>query len=522
MPARHDSQSSSWRVAAFVLAAFFLLLVARFWHPVYGFSRFIQLDSSNDEAKITAFKTLPIYVYRNTGGYDGLYYAQIANDPSLSNPELTRATDNLGYRARRILPAALAWLLAGGKPAWIVQVYSLLNVAAWLCLALLLWRLLEVGDVRSLLAWSGVLFSAGALESVRFALTDLVALAILAGAMLGLERARTKTAIGLLAAAALARETSLLGLTGLIGRPWLSLRNLIRVFAVSLPLLAWLAYIRWRTGPANPGWGNFALPFAGFIGKWRDDLIHSFHPNPDHRWLIWTTLLTSVGLTAQTAYLLARPQWTNPWWRIGTSYVVLMLFLGTAVWEGFPGAATRVLLPLTLAFNVLATRSRAPISWLLVGNVGLVSGLLILSDVHHDPREMAAARLDGIAVIAREDQGWYGVEHTSRHTWSWSDGSGDVSIEAWPKVGSDLRLEFALRSLTPCQITVRQDGVLVWQGRADANRATVSLPFTVRDGYAHLVFATDVPSTPENSDPGARPLAFAVYDVQLKKSENPR
>jgi hypothetical protein len=54
---------------------------------------------------------------------------------------------------------------------------------------------------------------------------------------------------------------------------------------------------------------------------------------------------------------------------------VMMLCLGTAVWEGFPGAATRVLLPLNLAFNLLAHRVRAGLGWLLAGNLTVFAGL---------------------------------------------------------------------------------------------------------------------------------------------------
>src|SRR6266542_387218 len=103
-----------WPVRAAGLAAvlLFLWLVARFWHPVYGFTRFLQLDSSNDNTKIEAFRELPVYVYRDTGGYDGLFYAQIAYDPSLASPELAPAMDSLGYRGRRVFGPLLAWALA--------------------------------------------------------------------------------------------------------------------------------------------------------------------------------------------------------------------------------------------------------------------------------------------------------------------------------------------------------------------------------------------------------------------------
>ena len=161
------------RCAAVAAVVLFLVLVARFWHPVYGLTALIQLDAPNDNLKIDAFREHPVYVHRDTGGYDGLYYAQIAYDPLLRSVELAPAIDNLSYRARRILPPAVAWLLAAGQPAAIVHVYSFLNVAAWLALAALLWRILAVADFRGGLAWAGVLFSCGALSSVRLALTDL-------------------------------------------------------------------------------------------------------------------------------------------------------------------------------------------------------------------------------------------------------------------------------------------------------------------------------------------------------------
>ncbi|OYU99471.1 MAG: hypothetical protein CFE26_25605, partial [Verrucomicrobiales bacterium VVV1] len=227
----------------------------------------IQLDAPNDDLKITAFREHPVYVYRDTGGYDGLYYAQIAYDPLLNSPELPRATDNLSYRARRILPPAVAWLLAAGQPAIIVHVYSFLNVAVWLLLAVLLWRCLAVVDFRGWLAWAGILFSCGALSSVRLALTDLPMTALLAAALFTAERARPKSATALLAAAALARETAVLGAAGLVTRPWLSLRNVLVGVFVAAPLFAWLAYIRWRLGPADAGWSNLTLPVTGLIEK---------------------------------------------------------------------------------------------------------------------------------------------------------------------------------------------------------------------------------------------------------------
>ncbi len=208
-------------LAGLMAVALFLFLVARFWHPVYGFSVFFQLDASNDELKITAFRELPVYVHRDTGPYDGLYYAQIAQDPTLRDPELPRAMDNLSYRARRILPSALAWILGAGQPAWIVHAYSLINVMAWLALALLLWRLLAVRDARSGFAWAGVMFSAGALSSVRLALTDLPALTLIAAALLAEERGRRRLATALLATSGLARETSLLAFAGMDTRPWI-------------------------------------------------------------------------------------------------------------------------------------------------------------------------------------------------------------------------------------------------------------------------------------------------------------
>jgi len=500
-------------LAGLMAVALFLFLVARFWHPVYGFSVFFQLDASNDELKITAFRELPVYVHRDTGPYDGLYYAQIAQDPTLRDPELPRAMDNLSYRARRILPSALAWILGAGQPAWIVHAYSLINVMAWLALALLLWRLLAVRDARSGFAWAGVMFSAGALSSVRLALTDLPALTLIAAALLAGERGRRRLATALLATSGLARETSLLAFAGMDTRPWISLRNLGRGLLVVAPLAAWLVYVRWQVGPADAGWANLAIPGWGLVEKWVEAVGALF--TVDNAPLVGTTLLATLGLTVQLAFIAQRPRFLDPWWRIGAAYTVLLLFLDTAVWEGFPGAATRVLLPLQLAFNVLAIRTRAAVVWLVLGNLSVFSGLIALRDVPYPADELATQRVDGVRAIVRFDDGWYGREHTRSHVWLWTGRGGKLSLETLPPITRKLRVEFGLRSLSPRTVVLRQYGREVWRGESTPVHTRRAAVIWLAAGQAELEFATDTPGDREGEAAGGRELAFALYDVTL-------
>jgi hypothetical protein len=500
-------------LVALALAGFFLVAVARFWHPVYGFTALIQLDATNDDLKIAAFREHPVYVYRDTGGYDGLYYAQIAHHPLLDAAELRPAMDNFSYRARRILPPAVAWLLGAGQPGAIIHVYALLNAGVWLLAAVLLWRILAVADFRGVLAWAGVLFSAGALSSVRYALTDLPALTLLAAAMWALERSRPRSASGWLAAAALARETAFVGVVGLLDRPWLSRKNLLTLILAATPLAGWLIYVRWRVGPADAGWGNFTLPVAGLVEKWTDVLRTVAHPT--HPLLAWTTLLAVIGLTVQAGFVLIRWRPADAWWRIAAAYTALMLMLGTAVWEGFPGAATRVLLPLTLAFNVVAVRTRAALAWLILGNLGVTAGLLTFVDVPNDSREIFAARSHGVATLVHVDAGWFGAEHTLRHVWSWCEGRGELNFETWPLTPLTGQFEFSLRSLTPRTVVVRQAGVELWRGPVGDKAVRVTFPLALGAGRTRLEFSSDTPGTRESPNADARALAFAIYDPRL-------
>jgi hypothetical protein len=491
----------------------FIALIARFWHPVYGFTAFFQLDATNDEVKLEAFRALPVYVYRDTGGYDGLYYAQLALDPTLRDPAIPRAMDNASYRARRILPAAMAWLMGGGNARNVITAYSVLNPIAWLVLTIVFWRVLEVHDWRGWLAWSGVLFSAGTLCSVRLALTDLVAALLMTIAIASAERERKRTALASVALAALARETSLLSVAGLIKPPWVSAKNAARIALAVLPLLLWCAYVRWRIGPADQGWGNLTWPTVGLLRKWVE-VMAAFHPIGDV-WVSASTLLALVALCTQAIYFIVAPDVNNRWWRVGAAYVVLLICLGTAVWEGFPGAATRVLLPLTIAFNVCAYRGRAALAWLLVGNLGVVAGFVSLRDLPSDSHEIAANRTGEIAAIARTGTGWFDREQTLRHVWHWAAKKATVTLETWPKTEAPIVVEFGLRSVGARSVTVRQDGRELWHGNVGPTRSEHQMSITVRGGSTALEFSTDSPPILESRDPGGRPLAFALYDFRL-------
>jgi hypothetical protein len=514
------------RALAVVAVVLFLGMVGRFWHPIYGFTAFLQLDTRHEAVAIAAFHKYPVFVYRDPGGYDGLQYAQIAYHPLLTTAELRPAIDNLPYRGRRILLPVLAWLLAAGQPAWIAQVYCGLNIACWLILAALLWRMLPVNDARSLIAWTGILFSAGVLGSVRFALIDLPALTLVAAALWAAERGRPRTAVGWLAAAALTRETSLLTGAAFVTGPWKSPRavgrNLLWIMLAAVPLIAWIGYISWCIAPVNQGARNFAWPLVGFVEKLNEgvvDLIQSGLPVNQYA---LTTLLAMIGLTVQAGFILLRPRPADLWWRVGAAYTLLMLVLGPAVWEGFPIAASRVLLPLSLACNVLALRTRAPVALLLACNLTVFSGLLSVRYGLSDYNLLTMARHQEVSGTIHLGKGWYGGERNSRHRWAWAESEGHLAIATWPRSEAvETRLTLRLICLIPQTVRILAAGREIWSGPIGKTLTVVSLPPLPVTGEMDLELATDGPPVPESASPDARRLGFALYDPAISVSERP-
>ena len=504
-------------LAGWAAVAAFAVLAGRFWHPAYGFTKFLQIDETDEVAGIHELRENPIYFYPGRNGYDGSFYVQIAFHPLLDTPELA-AVDNLPYRARRILGSAVAWVFAGGQPTRIANVYAALNLGVWLVLAGLLWRLLPVRDWRGWVAWAGLLFSAGVLHAVRLALTDLLGLTLFAAAMLLAERRRPRGALGLLAFAGLARETTLSGVVALWRGPWNTrhawLANLGRALLVTVPLAAWLGYVRWKAGPADQGLGNFTWPVTGFVEKWIATLA-SYRLEPEFTWLITTTLLALAGLTAQAVYLLRKPQLDDAWWRVGVVGMATMALLGTAVWEGHPGAAARVLLPMGLVFAVLAVRRRAAPVWFVLGNLSVFSGVLALWHVPQDVNELAAGRFDRGAYVVRLDASWSGRESNGRHVWAWATDHGRLAIETWPRVGASAKIRLAMRALSPRTVEIRQDATVLWRGPVGPTLQTIEFG-GVHAGASALQFSTDAPPVREGSMPEARALGFAVYDLRIE------
>ena len=102
------------------------------------------------------------------------------------------------------------------------------------------------------------------------------------------------------------------------------------------------------------------------------------------------TFAVVIALAAQWLFFVLRWRPAERWWRVGVVFAVMMMFLSTPVWEGYPGAATRVLLPMTLAFNVLLPRGARWLPLLLVGNLTVAASVFELSP----PREFYSIRGD--------------------------------------------------------------------------------------------------------------------------------
>ncbi|MES1168363.1 MAG: hypothetical protein ABUL61_04250, partial [Oleiharenicola lentus] len=140
-------------------------------------------------------------------------------------------------------------------------------------------------------------------------------------------------------------------------------------------LAAWSYYVSTRLPPSpdSTGAGNFTWPLVGIVQHVYTCGSEIAAGNWDGRFTMG--LLAAIGFAVQAWTLWRSPDFRSSWWRVGAAYALLMLFLSPWVWSGY-WAASRALLPATIAFNLLLpgnSRSFWPL-WAL-GNVTLLHAL---------------------------------------------------------------------------------------------------------------------------------------------------
>jgi len=518
-------QINPWVVGAYLaIVMAFAWILSQFYIPGKGFSYFISFGSSQEVVRLSKVRKLDYYMENGSAGYDAQFYVQIAMDPSLQNRQLRQAVDSLPYRARRILFATTAYVFGLGTPALILQAYALQNSVCWFLLATLLLHWFPPRNADALLRWAGVLFSLGLCLSFRSALYDGPSLLVIAFGVYLLEKGCPWWSTIVLGIGGLGKETNLLGALVLLPRET-SRRSewtlaLLRGLLVAAPLALWILYIAVVVGPAaDPGVRNFGLPFAGYFHKWQEILATWKDLSWSNTWPA-LSMLMMLTLTAQFTFLLARPQWQQAWWRIGASFALLMVFLGDAVWEGYPGAAARVLLPMQLAFNVLVPVGRTWRAVLLAGNLGLLAAPFVLLPPVSESYVLSGSSgllstAQGKRVFLQYLNGWHQPEGWWGDFGRWAQGNAVQKIQNPHSFALRARLRFSMFSAGPRTVRLKLNGTEIWQTKLTDNQLISASLSALRlePGESVLEWETDEPAIKVGSDP--RDLAFVLRNLHL-------
>jgi hypothetical protein len=365
----------------------FLLTVASYYDRTTGLTIFLGLPANSHSYELPQVQAVAHAHDPVDGGYDAQFYAQMAVDPLLRDPNIDRAMDKPAYRAHRILLSWTASALGAGDVRATLRIFAIQNVVAWLLLAGLLLKWLPPRDARTFVLWAGILLTHGLLTSVRNALTDGPSVLLTAAAVLAIERGRPWLAALVTGLSGLARETNIFAGAIFIGQlnrsPWSWVKAGCGILLCVLPLVLWLDYLRSIYGDAAfVGGEHITTPLAGLWWKLQST---------------WTGLVTqglSIQTTANVAMLVSLAaqggaliwcsvQWVKhrtgspAWLLVAWPFLLLTLTAHRVVWDGTPGAITRVVLPLTVGVNVLLARHpRAPWWLIIAANLSVVAGLM--------------------------------------------------------------------------------------------------------------------------------------------------
>lgn len=512
----------AWAYVATVVV--FVWCVARFYNPQHGFAQMIEFGGRLEKTWIAPLGGTAFYEVPDSDGYDAQFYAQIAMDPALRDPGLKGALDAPAYRARRILFGWTAYVLGLGRPAWILQAYALQNALTWLILAALLLHWFPPNGWNNFIRWAGVLFAAGMCASVRDALVDGPSLLLIALGVWCVEKKRPWLATVVFAAATLGRETNALAAGSLVDpnrRTWRDFATLmVRAVLVAAPLVLWMGYVHYRLGASvDAGSRNFDVPGLSLAAKWGWTFaaLPLFGGNNSMAVL---SLVALIALAVQCLFLALRPTPDQPWWRVGSVFGALMLVLGAATWEGDPGAALRVLLPLQLAFNVLVPTGRRWMAILLLGNLSVLAAPAILAPPINFPFQVTSSApakpaLFGPRWSVEFTRGWHIVENKGSRYWCWSRGSAELTIFNPGPAPVRVKLDGQLTAAGSRHVAIEMAGVERWAGDFEGDTQHVAIPdLLLQPGRNRLVFHTDRPGRLVGGG-DQRMLAFSISDLAI-------
>ena len=532
------SSPTLWRLVYGSVVLLFTWIVAHYYIPGQGFTYLIEFGELNHSVYLPEVKAVNHFELPRSRGYDGQWYAQIAVHPNIGDPALNKSVDTLPYRARRILFSVTAWVLGAGDPFRVMNAYALQNIACWYLLAGLLLRWFPPRSLGNFFRWSALLFSFGLVFSVRGSLVDGPSLLLVAAGMALIESDRPVWAALLFGVSGLGKDTSVLSASALrfpdSSKPRARAVGLLQIALVLLPVLLWVLCLElWIGHGSEVGARNFSPPFSGFWNKGIDSLSGLVAVGTSAGGRALFDVLMLVGLLAQFLFFIVRIRWRDSWWRLGAVHAALMAFLGDSVWADYPSAAARVLLPMTLAFNVLVPRGRWWPTLLLLGNLGVLGSAEIIRSSMPDkttqryvvegPSDLRFHTPDNIGVSVTYLPGnWWAPEtlripsRLKEEYWRWSMGDGSISVHNPQPFTLLCDLSLGMATLEPRTVTVTANGIPAWSGEImPARYSPISIAgLVLPPGDTVLVFHSDQPaSSPTPGD--RRRLAFSVRNLKI-------
>lgn len=377
--------ANRWKAAYALVILCVLAIVGSYYDQRTGLTVLLSLPANSHDWELPAVRATDHAHNEEDVGYDGQFYAQMAVDPLLRDPDIDRALDNPGYRAHRVLLSWIAWAITPGAGAAArLEAFAWINIVAWLMMAWLLTRWLPPTDARMFVLWAGVLVGHGWVMSIRHSLTDGPSVLLMAIAIALVERRRSWWSALVIGISGLARETNIAAGVVLLREIRADLRSVLgvgaRLILCILPLALWLDYLRSIYGQhVFAGGGHISVPLVGLLWKLRmtiDLVAGSALTGP-----AVITAATVLALFGQLAALVwCTREWVRhrtlslDWLLIAWVFAGLALTAHRVIWDGTPGAFTRVLLPLSVGVNVLLGGSRTAPWWLIVfANLSMVS-----------------------------------------------------------------------------------------------------------------------------------------------------